>query len=329
MKVLDFELLTEKLKSMHDKRIAITFHSIGDTDAIASAYALKAYLPNSKILTPDIITSNAKHITRELGFKDSIQNVFDPNVESVIMLDVNNFEDCGPFERNLNSFGNEILIIDHHLMKQISKENVSIFNSESYSSTSSIVFSALEALGFSIERNIAIMLALGILSDSAEFKNSNALTFEQIGKLISMTNVDYNTLLQYIHHVAMPEERAEMLMGLFKSSVSVKYGLLFVQGFAKNGANILADNAIRVGADVAIFYSISNGEVSFSARLRPPLDKKFDIHLGYIMKKLAPLIDGTGGGHPCAAGAYGKEQSGINDFIENFNLAIKERVENS
>ena len=327
MHVLDFDGLKSMLSGSKANGAMLTFHSIGDTDAIASAYALMSYLPKSSIATPDRITANARSMLGKLGFENAISSKFMGDAKLIIMLDVNNFEDCGPFGPMLKSFSGNILIIDHHLLKWIESDNVHVFNSEGYSSTSSIVLSILEALGFSIDRSTAILLALGILSDSAEFKNSNPLTFEQIGRLMGMAHIDYPTLLEYTQHVASPEDRATLLLSMFKAGVLVKYGLVFVEGFAEHNANIVADNAIRIGADVALFYSFSNGEIAFSARLRPPLDKKFGIHLGYIMKKLAPIIGRTGGGHPCAAGAYGVEAKGIENFIEHFSTSIKERAE--
>ena len=83
-------------------------------------------------------------------------------------------------------------------------------------------------------------------------------------------------------------------------------------------ANMDADDAIKVGADVSLFYSISSNEISFSARLRPLLDKERGIHLGKVMASLAPIIKGHGGGHPCAAGAYGRESDAAQEFVNSF-----------
>lgn len=328
MHVLGFDGLKSMLeKSADSSGVMLTFHSVGDTDAVASAYALKSLVHNARIATPDRITANARHILERLGFDSSINAEFIDNAQLVIMLDVNNFDDCGAFGAKLRDFKGNILIIDHHLMKQIENDNVYIFNSEGYSSTSGIIMSALEELGIPIKKETAVLLALGILSDSAEFKNSTPLTFRQIGTLLSIANIDYPTLLQYLEHTASPNDRMELILNMSKASLQIIDGLVFMEGFSEHSANIVADNAIRIGADVALFYSETKGEISFSARLRPPLDKKYDIHLGYIMKKLASLINGTGGGHPCAAGAYGREPYGIDDFINHFNMSMRERIE--
>ena len=45
--------------------------------------------------------------------------------------------------------------------------------------------------------------------------------------------------------------------------------------------------------------------------MRSTLDTKFSLHLGKVMQGVGSIIGGNGGGHPCAAGAYGprKEQA--------------------
>ena len=131
-------------------------------------------------------------------------------------------------------------------------------------------------------------------------------------------------MLQEIRHPAAPETREGFIEDLFRSNIKIMNGMLVVYGAAKVHANMLADDAIRIGADASIFYTSSKKEVSFSARLRPPLDKTHSIHLGRLMKELAPLISGQGGGHPCAAGAYGPKRENADKFLNAFINKIDE-----
>ena len=77
-------------------------------------------------------------------------------------------------------------------------------------------------------------------------------------------------------------------------------------------------DAIKIGADIALFYSESENEISFSARCRPTLDAEMNMHLGRIMRAISGTIEGTGGGHPCAAGAYGPKKEGRDAFVKAF-----------
>lgn len=307
MELLTFERLKSLLGEHKDKRVMLTFHSIGDTDSVSSAFALSNYMQNAAIAAPDFITANCKRMLQRLGFPESrITTNFDDNADLIILLDVNNFQECGSFSGKLSSFNKPILIIDHHALKGLDRQNVYVFNDETYNSTTSIVYDALEHLGHKIDSKTAALIALGIISDSADFVNSFPKTFTQMGKLLEISGTGYSELLQDIRHIASPESRMDSIISLFGSKVEVRHNLLFVYGRAAFHANHSADNALKIGADVSIFYAINGNDITFSARLRSPLDKELGLHLGIIMRKLAPLVNGTGGGHPCAAGLYGK-----------------------
>ena len=50
------------MEGNRDKRTLLTFHSIGDTDSISSAFALLKFFNNATIATPDFITGNSRRI---------------------------------------------------------------------------------------------------------------------------------------------------------------------------------------------------------------------------------------------------------------------------
>src|SRR5271157_4899575 len=230
MRAIDFEELKRIVSSHKNARTMITFHSIGDTDSVASAFSLAQCFSNATIATPDFITSNSKHILERLGFPSAIKNTFDANAEFIVMVDVNNFSDCGAFKEKLEITAKDILILDHHAAQGLDKQSVLSFNDESYTATSSIVFDLLKDLKCGIDGKTAELLASGIVSDSAEFRNSTPYTFIQIGELLKLANMDYQALMMDMRHVAAPENRLDAIKNLFKSEVTVRDGLVFVIG---------------------------------------------------------------------------------------------------
>jgi|SRR5580693_7881643 nanoRNase/pAp phosphatase (c-di-AMP/oligoRNAs hydrolase) len=140
MDLIDFEALKFIIKENEEKNVVLTFHSMGDTDSVSSAIAISNCFRNAKIIIPDFVTVNAQRILGKMGFDTkSMGSEFDDNADLVIMLDVNNFEDCGKFRGKLENFKNEILILDHHAPKEIAKQKVIVFDDEGYNSASSIV----------------------------------------------------------------------------------------------------------------------------------------------------------------------------------------------
>jgi nanoRNase/pAp phosphatase (c-di-AMP/oligoRNAs hydrolase) len=316
----DIDSLAQVVKRYRSERVLITFHSFGDTDAVSSAFTLSSYFEDCIVATPDTITTNARRMLKNNGYDTKVSNTFDGEAELIVLVDVNNFEGCGRFAEELGRAKSQVLIIDHHARVEFKKgsDNVLSFNDESHNSAASIVMDLMDALGIQLKEAEARMLLMGIISDSAEFKNSTPKTFSQIGRLLQIGNTDYPTVIEQMFTPPDAKSREHSTSEFFRSKTMVKKGILFIYGDVAGAANMPADNGIRIGADVSMFRSIGKNEVSISARLRPPLDERYGIHLGKIMKELSPLIGGTGGGHPCAGGAYGPKKSGSAEFMAEF-----------
>jgi len=324
MKSIGFNALRSLIQDSRDKKVMITFHSVGDSDSVSSAFALSSYFRHATVVKPDLISSNAARIMKRLGFDpEAVPMTFDSSADLIVLVDVNTFDECGAFRERLASFGKDVLIIDHHAKRNAEIGNVIAFNDETYNSSASIVYSVLESLGFSIDARIAEMLLTGIISDSAELRNAMPDTFMQIGKLLKTAKKDYQEVLEDMSHVADPKAREQTIGDLMHARTEVRDGILFVYGGAHSHANLAADDAIRIGADIALFWSVNEGkEISFSARMRPPLDKRLHLHLGILMQSLARTIKGTGGGHPCAAGAYGPGIGEGREFEDKFREQV-------
>ena len=206
MKKISFDELVQTVKELADKRVLLTFHSVGDSDAVSSAFGLKLILKNATIATPDTVTANSRRILQSFGFNaDLITDKFDDSAEAIVLLDVNNFEDCGRFGPKLQDFKGKILVIDHHAQSQIGKEEVYAYNEEGRSATACIIYAVLGKLGIKPDQGMAKLLAAGIVSDSAEFRNADGMTFVQIGELLTIAKIDYPALAATITHISDPK----------------------------------------------------------------------------------------------------------------------------
>jgi alanyl-tRNA synthetase len=88
-----------------------------------------------------------------------------------------------------------------------------------------------------------------------------------------------------------------------------------VQGLDKTGLGQLADtlkNQVKSG--VVVVVGENEGRVSIVVGVTKDLVPK--IHAGNIVKKLAPLVGGGGGGRPDFAEAGGKNPAGIDDLLK-------------
>ena len=304
MRAVAFDELCKLLCDYKDKRVVLTFHTIGDRDAVGSATALASYFTNATVVTPDFITNNARRMLAYLGY-DKIKTQLPEAADLFIVLDANNTSALGRLTVRLVPSLAKILFIDHHAIHKDMTLDALIFNSELYNSTSSIVYEVLRKLGKKIDRNTAMLLLNGIISDSAEMQNSFPLTFRQVADLLEIAQTDFSFFSEYYHETVPVSNRFEAIKDVSAAKAEIVGKYVIVYGKATEHANVVADAALRLEADAAVFWVVSNTEASVSARLRPPLDKRLAMHLGSIMEDIGVLIGGTGGGHACAAGAYG------------------------
>ncbi len=325
LKKLDMAGLASYLRSNCENTFTITFHSVGDRDGVGSALALSKYLKNSSVTTPDFITRHARQMLKDAGYTHEIPSESGYKAGILVILDSNNFGSLGRMKNVAENFNGDILFIDHHFLSADAQSSKGIiFNSEAYNSTASIIYDLFKELKFKPDAQAARLLISGISSDSANFQNVTSTTFRQIAELLEICNANYNEVVSYVHNEISTQSRYGLIKDLFGSNIEVVGNYLLIYGKCKMHASVVADQAIKIGADASLFWDAEKDEISASARLRSPLDIKLKIHLGRIMQRNAKYIGGSGGGHPGAAGAYGP----IKNKTDYFTGMVLEEIRN-
>jgi alanyl-tRNA synthetase len=100
-----------------------------------------------------------------------------------------------------------------------------------------------------------------------------------------------------------------------------------VQGLDKAALGQLADtlrNTLRSG--VVVLASEHEGRVSIVVSVTKDLVPK--VHAGHIVKKIAPLVGGGGGGRPDFAEAGGKNPAGIDQMLAEARVVVSEMTKN-
>lgn len=309
---IDLERLCRLIDGARRQRALLTFHSVGDRDGVASAIALSNCFDSSNVVTPDFITRNAKRMLLQARYSKKIRSEFPTNTEIVLISDCNNLEALEPFKKRILDFEGDVIFIDHHAQKDLELgENFLVFDDEGYNSSSSIIYEILKHNNEEISRQTAVLLLNGIISDSADFQNTTPLTFKQISELLEKSQVNYSDVTEYFHEAVSAENRHMLMQDIFSSKTEVIGNYILVYGQTSGSASLAAESALKFGADASVFWTIREKEASISVRLRPPLDQRFHIHLGKTMQDSGKALGGNGGGHPCAAGAYGPNKNGI------------------
>ncbi len=115
--------------------------------------------------------------------------------------------------------------------------------------------------------------------------------------------------LEALRRKAAGSQAQELLEGI-RDVKGVRVIAAQVSGFGRQALRELSDSLRqKLGSGVIVLASVEDGKVALIAAVTKDLTSK--LHAGKMIKELAPLVDGSGGGKPDLAEAGGKDTSGI------------------
>lgn len=168
------------------KRFLISTHITPDPDALASELVMALYL---KSLKKEVNIFNAEAVPERYQFipgAGMIRKIGErrhPDYEVAIVVDCGDLNRIGPVKGLLNP-GKLLINIDHH----VTNDNFGDLNLviPDASSTAEVIYGLLEKADFKLTRPTAILLYLGIMTDTGSFHydNTTARTHEVVSRLL-------------------------------------------------------------------------------------------------------------------------------------------------
>ena len=300
-------------------------HHNADPDSLGSAIAFSRYLTSmglkNRIGVAQSVSSYAKRL---LQFAEVEKN---PKVEEevIVIFDTSSLEQLEPIDLPK---GKIVIVIDHHVEKENPiKADIEIVDS-SRTSTAEIVWDLFEYLGFRDEMSVRAILA-GIITDTANFRYANAKTFKTVSEILKMFEIQmgeiYNLVVPVTDENIDQAKRMAILKACQRMEIKKVKSYIIAISKVSSYESLACKTFLQLGADVAIVGSEKNG-VRISARAKEHLIKK-GLHLGKIMEKVGPIIDGSGGGHSGAAGANGKKNldEAVKFLVKEIETFLKKR----
>lgn len=229
------EELSLKLKK--EKSVAIICHVRPDGDTLGSALALFHALNNlgikAKVFCDDTVPSRFFFLKSAEFVESNLSGEF----SAMLAIDCADLTRLGDFYEAFSKHKNTY-VLDHHVSNtRFAKENVVIDNA----SNSENVLALIESLNAEITTEIANLLAMGIMTDTGNFKHKNvtANTMRSASKLIEK-GADLNNI--HYHMFSKQTKQRAKLFGITMSKI--RY---FLDGrFAV--ASILESQLIESGA---------------------------------------------------------------------------------
>ena len=287
-------------------------HHNADPDSLGSAIAFSRYLTSRGIKNRIGVSQSISSYTKRLLQFAEVEINPDVREDVVVIFDTSSIEQLEPIEIPHGKF---VIVIDHHAEKKKPiRANITIIDS-SRTSTAEIVWELFKYLGFYDETAAKALLA-GIVTDTANFRFANSMTFKAVGEILERFDIQMGEIYGLVSPVSDENIDSARRMAVLKACqrVELKKAGRYIIAVSKVSAyeSLACKTFLQLGADVAIVGSEKKG-VRISARARENLVKK-GLHLGRIMEMVGPIIDGSGGGHAGAAGANGR--SNLDDALK-------------
>lgn len=204
--------LSSKLKQ--EKSVALFCHIRPDGDTLGSALALSKALKNlgirAQVFCDDLIPSR-------FFFLDAVKEIkreIDGEYSAFLAIDCADITRLGSFYEEFVNHTNTYSI-DHHVSNTRYAKINYVFD---HSSNCENALSLIEELGVDVDKDIANLLAMGIMTDTGNFRHKNvtANTMHSAGKMVEK-GADLNAI--YYHMFTKQSKQRAKLFGQTMSKI--------------------------------------------------------------------------------------------------------------
>ncbi len=233
--LISLKELSTKLFSY--KSVALVCHIRPDGDTLGSAFALAKALQNNGASVTVFCDDNIPDKFKFLPIVNTAKRSFDGEFQAFVAIDCAEKTRLGEIESAFLGHKNSF-VIDHHVSNgRYAKTNYV----EDLSSNCEIIYNLICLAGVKIDNEIANLLAMGIMTDTGNFKHKNvkASTFLIMSKLVEL-GADVNRL-----NYEMFNKQTKARASLFANTMSkIRYELegrlafitVFISDLVKTGA---------------------------------------------------------------------------------------------
>ncbi len=276
----------------------ILVHSNADMDAIGSAYALARAFPPADIFAPNSIDRLSKTAVANMGIP-IMESCDFSDYDLVVVVDTSSPEQL---ECDM-AIPSDALIIDHH-MPTGKWDGYMFYCQQGRTSCCEVVKDILDHAGAEIDREGALALLCGIITDTANLRFADPRSLTAFADLMSRHSICMEEVLTLTANPMTISERVAVMKGLGNLKFDRIGEHVVATAVCGNYEASVARAIVDSGADVAFVASQRGDTFRVSSRATQDIVSK-GLHLGELMKGLGTETGTDGGGHSGAAGISG------------------------
>ena len=288
--------------------LGIMSHANADPDALASSVVTRSIVEKVTGYRPSIIfPGGISKVSRgvlscakvNIDFYEGISG----DVKALVIVDTATLSQFGPLHEDVKEFKGKVFLIDHHLPNaelmrlcygSIVREEVA---------TSVIVYEISKEIGVELSTAELFLILSGILFDTRRFMIASPTALRVASEIVE-SGVSYAAVVDSLQQEMDISERIARLKAAKRAKLyrfnDWIVAVTSVSSFEASAARAL----MNLGADVVFVASEKDNRVRISARCTRSFYEKTGISVGYqVLRKVAEVLGGSGGGHHLAGGA--------------------------
>jgi phosphoesterase RecJ-like protein len=289
----------------------VLLHGNADPDALASAFAVSRTFEGVRVVAPGGLDRVSKVLARQLGM-EVLADIEKQRDELILVLDTS-----GPDQIPLDIDYSDAIVIDHHALNKAWEIARIYYCDDSKASCAEIVYELLKAADKEPDKETALALMTGILTDTGNFKYARPGSMIAFAELMELHGIGMDEAIGLVSLDVELSEKISQLRGAQRLKywkvgervVAISQGSAFEASVCKS--------LLHLGADIAFVGSQRGDGFRISARATSEMVRA-GVHLGKLLNGIGTETSNGGGGHPGAAGI-----SGVGDVEAMLNISAE------
>lgn len=305
------DVIAQKLRG---GRKLVLLHGNADPDALGSAYAIYRAFPDVAVAAFGGLDRVSKVIASKLGFT-VLESADLGDYDIIVAVDSSSHDQLG-----VDVSGREVIVIDHHSQSG-DWEHCLCYIDEGKRSCAEMVFALLRSAGIMVERDAALALGAGMLTDSGHFRFANTDLLRAFAELMEASGINMDEIMEMTDLEPDVSERISQLKGAQRLRFERVGEKIVAISLGSAHESAVCKAMLGIGADVAFVGSQRDERFRISARARQDLVRE-GFHLGRLFDEVGGETSNSGGGHAGAAGL-----TGVGDVEAMLNICLSKTMD--
>lgn len=303
------------LNSMRGAKNLVLCHDQADSDAVGAAYAVQCWI-GGEIGVPTAVATHTHQLVEMLD----IQVIENPDLslyEHIVLVDCANSVQLG------TCVPEHYWLVDHHPDNCL-KEGAVDFFYENRSSTCQLVYRLFKYAKEPINRDIAIALCAGILTDTIHFHKGDAEAFQVFGELLQSAQLTYDEI-QDLYGIHERDDRGAIIEAALRAKkVNLDGFHILATEIERNIPTFAARALFDLGADVSIVGYQRDSEVEIRMYLRQDLAEKYQMNADALFREVQHSPGTKIWGYQLFAGY--RSTGDLQKTLENMVTVLEKRI---